>query len=99
MLDILMYSEDAVLSQQISTYLLERNKHFRILHIMSEETDLIKMLKTSHFDFLLLITEKMENTRIAKMAKKKHLTTVKFLELVIRMETLRQSKLKTVPSI
>lgn len=51
MLDILMYSEDAVLSQQISTYLLERNKHFRILHIMSEETDLIKMLKTSHFDF------------------------------------------------
>lgn len=64
MLDILMYSEDAVLSQQISTYLLERNKHFRILHVMSEETDLIKMLKTSHFDFLLLITEKMENTRI-----------------------------------
>ena len=64
MLDVLMYSEDAVLSQQISTYLLERNKHFRILHVVSEETDLIKMLKTSHFDFLMLITEKMENSKV-----------------------------------
>ena len=63
-MDILLYSENTILSQQISTYLLEQNKHFRILHILSEKTDLIKFLQTSHFDFLILITEKIENANI-----------------------------------
>lgn len=64
MLDILLYSENTMLSQQISTYLLEQNKHFRILHVLSEKADLIKFLQTSHFDFLILITEKIENSNI-----------------------------------
>ena len=51
MLDILLYSEDTELSQLISSYLLEQNKHFRILHVLSEEADLITFLQKSHFDF------------------------------------------------
>ena len=51
MLDILLYSEDTELSQLISSYLLEQNKHFRILHVLSEEADLITFLQKSHFAF------------------------------------------------
>ena len=63
-MDILLYSENTILSQQISTYLLEQNKHFRILHILSEKTDLIKFLQTSHFDFLIKKKKKIENANI-----------------------------------
>lgn len=64
MLDILLYSEDTKLSQLISSYLLEQNKHFRILHVLSEEADLITFLQKSHFDFLILVTEREENSHI-----------------------------------
>ena len=43
---------------------------------------------------LSILAKKMENTRIAKTGNKKPLTIVRYLGLVIRMETLRQSKSK-----
>ena len=71
MLDILLYSEDTALSQLISSYLLEQNKHFRILHVLSEEADLITFLQKSHFDFLILVTDREENSHIFEKLLKK----------------------------
>jgi DNA integrity scanning protein DisA with diadenylate cyclase activity len=70
MLNLLFYSENAKLSQEISCDLLAHNKHFRILHIVSEETNLINLLQTSHFDFLILISDRLEISNIFQYLNK-----------------------------
>jgi hypothetical protein len=70
MLNILLYSENAKLSQEISCHLLTQNKHFRVLHIVSEEADLINLLQKSHFDFLILISERLEISNIFQYLNK-----------------------------
>lgn len=55
--NILFYSDNVQLSQEISSILMSQNQHIKILHIISSETDLIKLLQNAHFDFLVIISD------------------------------------------